>query len=63
MVIQVNLLGTEDMVRERIRKYRDAGITTLRLAPSGHTLAERLETLGRAMGLVNEVSRETAPAS
>ncbi|MCH8814277.1 MAG: LLM class F420-dependent oxidoreductase [Chloroflexi bacterium] len=63
LVIQVNLLGTEEMVRERIRKYRDAGVTTLRLQPSGRTLAERLETLGRAMGLVNEVSRETATAS
>jgi alkanesulfonate monooxygenase SsuD/methylene tetrahydromethanopterin reductase-like flavin-dependent oxidoreductase (luciferase family) len=62
MVLQVNLLGTDDMVRERIRKYRDAGVTTLRLAPSGHDLSNRLETLGRAMNLVKEVSRETAAA-
>jgi len=60
LVHQTNLLGTEDMVRERIRKYRDAGVTTLRLQPDGRTLDDRLETLGRAVGLVNEVAREPA---
>ena len=60
LVLQTNLLGTEDMVRERIRKYRDAGVTTLRLQPDGRTLEERLETLGRAVELVNEVAKEPA---
>ena len=55
MVLQTNLLGTEDMVRDRIRAYRDAGITTLRLAPAGRTPTERIDTLGRAIDLVNEV--------
>jgi len=58
LVLQTNLLGTEDMVRERIRAYRDAGVTTLRLAPDGRTLNERLETLGRAVALVKDVSSE-----
>ena len=62
MVIQSNLLGTEDMVRDRIRSYRDAGVTTLRLQPDGRTLDERLETLGRALKLVREVSAETPVA-
>jgi F420-dependent oxidoreductase-like protein len=62
MVIQVNLLGTDDMVRDRIRKYRDAGVTTLRLQPDGRTLQERLDTLGRAVKLVNEVSAEAVAA-
>jgi hypothetical protein len=48
------------MVRERIRKYRDAGVTTLRLQPDGRTLKERLETLGRAVDLVEDVAREPA---
>ena len=63
MVVQSNLLGTEAMVRERIQKYRDAGITTLRVQPDGRTLDERLETLGRAVKLVQEVSAETATAA
>ncbi len=62
MVIESNLLGTEDMVRDRIRRYRDAGVTTLRLAPDGHTVQERLDTLGRAIDLVRAVSAEPAPA-
>ena len=43
------------MVRERIRAYRDAGVTTLRLDPAGSDSAERLDTLGRAIDLVREV--------
>ena len=54
MVIQTTLLGTEDMVRERIRRYRDAGIDTLRLSPMGDTVTERLDTLGRAVELVQQ---------
>ena len=54
LVLASNLLGTEAMVRERIRAYRDAGITTLRVAPDGRTLAERIATLGRLMELVRE---------
>jgi F420-dependent oxidoreductase-like protein len=63
IVMQVNFLGTEEMVRERIRKYRDASVTTLRLQPDGRTMDERLATLGRAVELVNEVSRETAASA
>ncbi len=55
-MLQTSLLGTVDMVRDRIRTYRDAGVTTLQLAPGGSTAAERLETLGRAIDLVREVS-------
>ncbi len=59
-VVQSNLLGTEDMVRARIRAYRDHGVTTLRVSPAGDTLAARLETLGRFMDLVREVNAEAA---
>jgi F420-dependent oxidoreductase-like protein len=62
MVIQSNLLGTEEMVRDRIRSYRDAGVTTLRVQPEGRTLDERLQTLGRTVKLVKEVSAETVAA-
>ncbi len=52
MVVQANLLGDDATVRERIRAYRDAGVTTLRVAPAGKDLKERLGTLGRVMSLV-----------
>ncbi len=55
MVLQSNLLGTDQMVQDRIRAYRDAGITTIRVQPEGSTLAERVETLGRFMELVKSV--------
>ena len=52
MVIQANLLGDTEMVRDRIRAFRDAGVTTLRVNPQGRDLAEKLTTLGRLMDLV-----------
>jgi alkanesulfonate monooxygenase SsuD/methylene tetrahydromethanopterin reductase-like flavin-dependent oxidoreductase (luciferase family) len=61
-VLKANLLGTEAMVKERIGVYRDAGITTLHVAPDGRTLGERLETLGRLMDLVRAVGHPIRPA-
>ncbi len=55
MVVQANLLGDEATVRERIRAYRDAGVTTLRVQPAGDDMEQRLETLGRVMDLVRAV--------
>jgi F420-dependent oxidoreductase-like protein len=63
LVLKTNLLGTDEMVRNRIRAYRDAGITTLRIDPEGPTLAQRLETLGRAVDLVKAVDAEPAAKS
>ena len=52
MALKANLLGTEAMVRERLRVYRASGLTTLRVDPAGATLEARLATLGRLMELV-----------
>jgi hypothetical protein len=52
LVLKSNLIGTEDMVRERLRVYQSAGVTTLRVDPDGETLDERLKNLGRLMELV-----------
>lgn len=60
LALKTNLLGTEEMVKERIRAYRDAGVTTLRVDPVGRDLRERLETLARAVDLVNAVNQEAA---
>jgi F420-dependent oxidoreductase-like protein len=55
MVVQANLLGDTATVRERIRAYRDAGVTTLRVQPAGGNLSDRLATLGQVMDLVKDV--------
>lgn len=52
MVSQSNLIGDEAHIANRLKIYRDAGVTTLRVAPGGRTLEERLKTLGRTMDLI-----------
>ncbi|WP_031469249.1 LLM class flavin-dependent oxidoreductase [Sciscionella sediminilitoris] len=55
MVLATTLIGTEAMVRERLRTWRDTGIDTVRLYPAGESLTEKLDTLGRAIELVHEL--------
>jgi len=57
MVLRTTLIGSEARVRQRIRAYREAGVTTLRLDPMGGSAQERLDTLGRAVELVAQESR------
>lgn len=59
LALKINCLGTEEMIRDRLRVYRDAGVTTFR-AGVGGTIEEQLETLGRLVSLVDEVSAEPA---
>jgi F420-dependent oxidoreductase-like protein len=56
MVLATTLIGTEPMVRDRLRVWRDAGVNTVRLYPAGDTLDARLSTLARAIELVREIS-------
>ncbi|GAB3568728.1 LLM class flavin-dependent oxidoreductase [Amycolatopsis endophytica] len=56
MVLGTTLIGTEAMVRSRLRVWRDAGVDTVRLYPAGDSLDARLATLARAIELVREVS-------
>ncbi|MFE6889171.1 LLM class flavin-dependent oxidoreductase [Streptomyces sp. NPDC057694] len=55
MVLATTLIGTEEMVRARLKVWRDAGVNTVRLYPAGDSLNARLATLGRAIDLVREV--------
>ncbi len=52
LAMKANLIGTPKMISERLKVYRDAGITMLRLGLSGVDTAEKLETLGQVMDLV-----------
>lgn len=60
LVLKTNLLGPKEMVRERLRVYQQAGVTTLSVSPDGQTIAERLDTLAQLIELVNEVNAESA---
>ena len=51
MVLATTLIGTEDMVRARLRAWRDAGVDTVRLYPAGDTPTARLDTLARGIDL------------
>ncbi len=57
-----NLIGTDDLVRHRLRLYRDAGITTLRANLHGPDadLDRQLGDLERLLDLVRQVNDEAA---
>lgn len=53
-----NLIGTDDLVRERLRLYRDAGVTCLRVALQGDlrsSIDAPLSDLAHLLELVSEI--------
>jgi F420-dependent oxidoreductase-like protein len=52
MVLAAYLIGTEDMVRDRIRACAAAGIDCLRLGARGNTAAEQIANLEMAVDLI-----------
>jgi F420-dependent oxidoreductase-like protein len=52
MVLATTLIGSAAMVSDRLRVWREAGVSTVRLYPAGETVRDRLATLGQAMDLV-----------
>ncbi len=55
MVLLTNLIGTEAMVRDRIKAHKAAGVNTIRVQPEGATPKERAATLERVVALAREV--------
>jgi alkanesulfonate monooxygenase SsuD/methylene tetrahydromethanopterin reductase-like flavin-dependent oxidoreductase (luciferase family) len=55
-----NLIGPPDVVRDRLRAYRDCGVTTLRVNPVGSDLRECVAGLGLLLDLVNDVNGRKA---
>jgi alkanesulfonate monooxygenase SsuD/methylene tetrahydromethanopterin reductase-like flavin-dependent oxidoreductase (luciferase family) len=56
-----NLIGTDDLVRDRLRLYRDVGITTVRANLCGDAHADfdrRLGDLERLLDPVRQVNDE-----
>lgn len=58
LVLKTNLIGTPEMVLERLRTHYRAGVTTLRVATEGDSLPERLASLGQLLDLVEKVNAE-----
>ena len=52
LVLASQLIGTEDMVIDRIRAYEAAGVQCLRVSPSGRTPADQIEHLEQIFDLV-----------
>jgi len=55
-----NLIGDDAAVTERLRRYRDSGIDTLRVNIPGADHGERLDHLARLLDLVGAVDAEIA---
>ncbi|MDA8912711.1 LLM class F420-dependent oxidoreductase [Pseudomonadales bacterium] len=55
MVLKTNLIGTREMIVERIKAYAAAGVTTLRISTSGRNWRERTETLVEATDLIHSI--------
>ena len=56
LAMKANLIGTPDMVSDRLRIYREAGITTLRLGLAGENMEDKLATLGQVMDLARSLT-------
>jgi hypothetical protein len=56
--LKTNLLGTPETIAQRLRVYRDAGVTAIRAGLHGSGSSERLQTLARLMELVDDVNRD-----
>jgi F420-dependent oxidoreductase-like protein len=55
LALRTSFVGTDEMVLGRLRAYRDAGVTTIRLAPAGDTVTARLDTLARGLDLIRRL--------
>lgn len=55
-VLATNLIGTREMVKDRIRAYRDAGITTLRISADARSLDARIARLEESVEVIREAT-------
>lgn len=55
LALKSNLIGTEDMIMERLRLYEEVGITSLKVDIPGEGIEEKLEELGKFMDIVNDL--------
>lgn len=58
--LRTNLVGDDDLVRQRLRLYRDAGVTGLRGTFAGDDPGRQLDDLAHLLDLVRDVDAEVA---
>ena len=54
MILLTSLIGTEEMIKERLKAYTKAGVNTLRLGTTGSTWKERRESLEQCLDLIKD---------
>ena len=52
MLLAANMIGTEQMVRARLRAFRDAGVDVLRLSAPGRSTKDRIAHLEQSLDLI-----------
>ena len=62
LVLAANLIGDRQQVVERLKLYKDAGVTTFRAGVPGETFGEKAGNLAEVMDLIREVNAEPATA-
>ena len=55
LVLSAYMIGTEDMVRERVRAAAAAGVDCLRLGTQGKTAAEQIASLEQSVDLIRSI--------
>ncbi len=56
LLLSTYLIGTEEMVRDRVKAYADAGVNVLRIAAQGKTAAEQIAHLEMATDLIRSAT-------
>jgi len=57
MALETSIIGTPDMVRERLRQYEAAGVGLLQIQAMGRSPERKLDVIGQ----LNEIIREISP--
>jgi len=56
--LRTNLIGTDAMIRQRLRLYRDAGVNELRATFAGEDVRCRLDGLAHLVDIVRDINAE-----
>ena len=55
LALKSNLIGTDNMIRERLLLYKKLGVSTLKVDLPGDDIASKSDALGRLMDLVSDL--------
>ncbi len=55
LALKSNLIGTDEMIKERLLLYKNLGVNTLKVSLPGDDISSKTDALGRLMDLVLEL--------